>query len=71
MYVSSTYKYLHNFRKPVENTVLKIRIVIKNGWSLKLRQHNKLMHHWLSCPLQACNQPWTKLHSPPVGCKED
>jgi uncharacterized protein YnzC (UPF0291/DUF896 family) len=45
MYVSSTYKYLHNFRKAVKNTVLKIRIVIKNGWSLKLRQHNKLMHH--------------------------
>ena len=38
MYVKSTFKYLHNFRMPVESATIEIVIVIKNGRSLKLRQ---------------------------------
>ena len=34
-------------------------------------KHDKLMRLQLSRQLQASNQPQTKLHSPPVGCKKD
>ena len=32
------YKYLHDFRMPVENATIEITIAIENGWSLKLHQ---------------------------------
>ena len=35
MYVESTYKYLHDFRKPVESAMIEIATVIKNHRSLK------------------------------------
>ena len=38
MYVERVYKYLHDFRMPVENATIEITIAIENGWSLKLHQ---------------------------------
>ena len=38
MYVGSTYKYLHDFRKPVESATIEIATAIENHRSLKLLQ---------------------------------
>ena len=40
--------YFHDFRRPVKNATMKIRIVIKNGWSFKLHQTGQVNTSHLS-----------------------
>ena len=60
MYIENSYYYFHDFKRPVKCAMIKFKIAIENGRSLKLRQTRQVVGVCLCITLHSIN---TKLEA--------